>query len=175
VPLHAPLASMPRRLADLTDFVCAKNVRRTFFALMRRIARSRTFGCDGGSQRGRGLPETHRQPARLQIFNSAETSRQCALPSWQYDVATRRKKAQGTACIAARTTTRLSASVGCEGLMTKVENRCANCGGKFGLVSHQHWGLRFCCKACKDNFLARSSRDRACVRKWFGFLGRATS
>jgi hypothetical protein len=41
--------------------------------------------------------------------------------------------------------------------MTKLENRCANCGGKFGLVSHHHWGLRFCRKPCKDNFLAKTA------------------
>jgi hypothetical protein len=40
LPSCAPLVSMPRRLADLDGFVRAKNVRRTFFALMRRIARS---------------------------------------------------------------------------------------------------------------------------------------
>ena len=48
--------------------------------------------------------------------------------------------------------------------MTKVENRCANCGGKFGLVYHHHWGLRFCRKACKDDFLAKTAR----MRTWFG-------
>jgi hypothetical protein len=59
--------------------------------------------------------------------------------------------------------------------MTNNENRCANCGGKFGLVSYQHWGQRFCRRACKSAFLARGARDRARVRKWFGFLGRGTS
>jgi hypothetical protein len=42
--------------------------------------------------------------------------------------------------------------------MTKLENRCASCGGKFGLVCHYHWGLRFCCKACKASFLQRRRR-----------------
>ena len=27
--------------------------------------------------------------------------------------------------------------------MTRLENRCASCGGKLGLISHHHWGLRF--------------------------------
>jgi hypothetical protein len=59
--------------------------------------------------------------------------------------------------------------------MTKLENnRCANCGGKFGLVSHHHWGLRFCHKACKDNFLAKTAKNYACLRRWFGFLPRGT-
>jgi hypothetical protein len=31
-----------------------------------------------------------------------------------------------------------------------VENRCAECDGKLGLVCHPYWGLRFCRKACKD-------------------------
>jgi hypothetical protein len=52
--------------------------------------------------------------------------------------------------------------------MTKLENRCANCGGKFGLVYHNHWGLRFCRKACKADFLAKTAKDHARMRKWFG-------
>ena len=42
--------------------------------------------------------------------------------------------------------------------MTKLENRCTTCGGRFGLVCHQHWALRFCRKACKDSFLQKSRR-----------------
>ncbi len=57
--------------------------------------------------------------------------------------------------------------------MAKSENRCANCGGRFGLVSYTHWGLRFCRKACRDSFLARTAREHAHIRKCFGFLGRA--
>jgi hypothetical protein len=60
-------------------------------------------------------------------------------------------------------------------LMRKSDNRCADCGGKLGLVSHHHWGLRFCRKACKDNFLAKSAKDHARMRKWFGFFARATT
>jgi ribosomal protein S14 len=71
---------------------------------------------------------------------------------------------------ARRATTSLS-----ESLMTKLENRCANCGRKFGLVCHHHWGLRFCRKACKDNFLAKTAKDHACMRKWFGSLARGTT
>src|SRR5216684_9420346 len=55
-----------------------------------------------------------------------------------------------------------------ESLMTKLDNRCAGCGGRFGLVCHHHWGLRFCRKACKANFLAKTARDYAWIRKWFG-------
>jgi hypothetical protein len=59
--------------------------------------------------------------------------------------------------------------------MTKLENRCANCGGKFGLVSYHHWGTRFCRKSCKDNFLAKTAKDHAPMRRWFGFLTRGTT
>jgi len=53
--------------------------------------------------------------------------------------------------------------------MTKLENRCANCGGKFGLVHYNHWGLRFCRKACKNDFLAKTAKGHARMRKWFGW------
>jgi len=58
--------------------------------------------------------------------------------------------------------------------MTKLENRCADCGGKFGLVSYHHWGMRFCRKSCKDNFVAKTAKDHARMRRWFGFLTRGT-
>ena len=54
--------------------------------------------------------------------------------------------------------------------MNKLENRCTHCGGKFGLMQHQHWGLRFCRKACKANFLARTARDYAWMKKWLGLV-----
>jgi hypothetical protein len=55
-----------------------------------------------------------------------------------------------------------------ESLMRKLENRCAHCGGKFGLIYHHHWGLRFCRKSCKEGFLAKAAKDHARMRKWFG-------
>jgi hypothetical protein len=61
-----------------------------------------------------------------------------------------------------------------EGFMAKSDNRCAYCGGKFGLVSHYYRGLRFCRRACKANFLAKTARDHARMRRWFGLLARAT-
>ena len=42
--------------------------------------------------------------------------------------------------------------------MAKFDDRCANCGGKFGLVCHRHWRLRFCSKVCKTNFLAKNNQ-----------------
>jgi hypothetical protein len=60
------------------------------------------------------------------------------------------------------------------GAVTKFENRCANCGGRFGLVSHHHWGMRFCRKSCKDAFLVKAANDYARMRKWFGFSARVT-
>jgi hypothetical protein len=49
-------------------------------------------------------------------------------------------------------------------------NRCANCGGRLGLVSYEHCGLRFCRKSCRADFLAKSAKDHALMRKWFGLL-----
>ena len=54
-------------------------------------------------------------------------------------------------------------SIGCAA-MTKLVNRCARCGGRFGLISHSHWGLRFCRKACREQLIARAAKDRARVR-----------
>jgi hypothetical protein len=56
--------------------------------------------------------------------------------------------------------------------MRRSENRCANCGGKFGLVTYHHWGLRFCTRACKQAFLVKTAKDHIRMRKWFGLLGR---
>lgn len=53
-------------------------------------------------------------------------------------------------------------------MMTKGENRCADCGGKFGLVVHRHATLKFCRKACKDNFLAKLPRDQDRMKAWLG-------
>ena len=54
--------------------------------------------------------------------------------------------------------------------MTKGENRCADCGGKFGLVVHRHATFKFCRKACKDNFLAKLQRDQDRMKAWLGVL-----
>jgi hypothetical protein len=59
--------------------------------------------------------------------------------------------------------------------MTKLENRCAYCGGRLGLVSHQYWRLRFCRKDCKDKFVAKSAKDYAHMRRWLGYLSRKTT
>ena len=40
--------------------------------------------------------------------------------------------------------------------------------GKVGFIYHNHWGLHFCRKACKDAFLAKTAKDHARMRKWFG-------
>jgi hypothetical protein len=56
--------------------------------------------------------------------------------------------------------------------MAKSENRCANCGGKFGLVCYHYWGLRFCRKVCKYNFLAKTAKDYARLPTCFGFFAR---
>jgi hypothetical protein len=53
--------------------------------------------------------------------------------------------------------------------MAKSDDRCANCGGKFGLVCHRYWRLRFCRKVCKTNFLAKTAKDYARMRKWLAY------
>jgi hypothetical protein len=112
----------------------------------------------------------------LQKINSREISRQCAAhyvsatrgaglpPSSSPDAVQVDKRDGGLQAYHSRGK-----------LMRKPENRCADCGGKLGLVSHHHWGLRFCRKACKDHFRAKSARDHARMRKWFGFFARATA
>jgi ribosomal protein S14 len=62
-----------------------------------------------------------------------------------------------------------------ESVMTKLENRCSHCGGKFGLVCYHHWGLRFCRKACKNSFNAKTAKGYACMRRWFGFSPRGAA
>jgi hypothetical protein len=53
--------------------------------------------------------------------------------------------------------------------MAKLDNRCECCGGKLGLVSHHHWGLRFCRKACKADYLAKTAKAHAGLRRWLGW------
>ena len=59
-----------------------------------------------------------------------------------------------------------------EGCHGQIGKPLRNCGGKFGLVCYHHWGLRFCRKVCKHNFLAKTAKDYAHLRTCFGFLGR---
>ncbi len=42
-------------------------------------------------------------------------------------------------------------------------NRCAMCGGKFGLIRHYYWRTPLCSKTCVDRFMARRAADQ----KWF--------
>ena len=59
--------------------------------------------------------------------------------------------------------------------MSKIDNRCAHCGGKFGLVSHSHFGQRFCRKGCKEKFVTKAARERMHFLKWFTGLAPLTS
>ena len=52
--------------------------------------------------------------------------------------------------------------------MTQSKNRCAYCGGKFGLVLHHSWRLRFCRQMCKDQYAANVKELRA--DSWFDYL-----
>jgi hypothetical protein len=56
--------------------------------------------------------------------------------------------------------------------MTRSGSRCASCGGRFGLVRHYYWGLSFCREGCKTQYLAKTAKDHALMRKWFGCLAR---
>ncbi|WP_024508030.1 hypothetical protein [Bradyrhizobium sp. ARR65] len=38
--------------------------------------------------------------------------------------------------------------------------RCAICGGKFGLIRHYSWRTALCSSRCLDQFRARRERDR---------------
>ena len=52
--------------------------------------------------------------------------------------------------------------------MKQSENRCAHCGGKFGLVLHHHWRLRFCRQTCKNHYVSKIKELRA--DSWFDYL-----
>jgi hypothetical protein len=52
--------------------------------------------------------------------------------------------------------------------MMKGKNCCVECGGKFGLIVHRHATLKFCRKACKDNFLAKLRLDQDRMKAWLG-------
>jgi hypothetical protein len=51
-----------------------------------------------------------------------------------------------------------------------MHNRCAYCGGKFGLVRRRWFQTQFCSKRCREKFLAKLTQDRDQVRRWLGFL-----
>ena len=50
-----------------------------------------------------------------------------------------------------------------------VANRCAHCGGRFGMVTHRWWGNKFCKRACKNAYLRELALGRDKIRRWFGF------
>jgi hypothetical protein len=58
----------------------------------------------------------------------------------------------------------IGAQEGIASLMTRLQNRCASCGGKLGLVCQHYWRLRFCCKACKTSFLRKRPSALALYR-----------
>lgn len=55
----------------------------------------------------------------------------------------------------------------------KQNNFCDNesCRRKFGLVVQRWFGYRFCCTACKEDFLAKLSAQRERMRQWLSYLG----
>ncbi len=59
--------------------------------------------------------------------------------------------------------------------MSKPLYRCDHCAGKFGLVSHSHFGRRFCRKACKQKFAAKRARERDDLVAWLSGFAPLTS
>jgi endogenous inhibitor of DNA gyrase (YacG/DUF329 family) len=54
------------------------------------------------------------------------------------------------------------------------KKRCDTCGGKFGMVVQRWYGMRFCRKRCRELYLDKLAQDRDRIRKWFGFISRAS-
>jgi hypothetical protein len=55
---------------------------------------------------------------------------------------------------------------------------CDHCGGRFGMVTHRWWGIKFCKRTCKDAYLHELALGRGEIRRWYGFgreLAGATS
>ena len=51
-----------------------------------------------------------------------------------------------------------------------VANRCAHCGGRFGMVTHRWWGNKFCKRTCKNAYLSELALGRDKICSWFGFV-----
>jgi len=45
-------------------------------------------------------------------------------------------------------------------------NRCAICGGKFGLIRHYAWRTALCSKKCADRNKVRQEVDRRWLRRF---------
>jgi hypothetical protein len=56
-----------------------------------------------------------------------------------------------------------------EGGGATVANRCAHCGGRFGMVTHRWWGNKFCKRTCKNAYLRELALGRDKICRWFGF------
>jgi hypothetical protein len=52
------------------------------------------------------------------------------------------------------------------------KRRCDMCNGRFGLVRHRFGWKQFCCKACLDNYLSRTTHEADRSRSWLEFLAR---
>jgi hypothetical protein len=52
------------------------------------------------------------------------------------------------------------------------KRRCDMCNGRFGLVRRRFGWKQFCCKACMDNYLSRTTREAHRSRSWLEFLAR---
>jgi hypothetical protein len=44
---------------------------------------------------------------------------------------------------------------------------CDHCGGRFGMVTHRWWGIKFCKRTCKDAYLRELALGRDKIRCWY--------
>lgn len=47
-----------------------------------------------------------------------------------------------------------------------VENRCAVCQGRFGLIRYYSWRSALCSKKCRDRFQARREGDNRWIHRF---------
>lgn len=50
-------------------------------------------------------------------------------------------------------------------LRKSTANRCAACGGKFGLIRYYSWRAGLCSKKCRDRFRVREANDFRWLRR----------
>jgi hypothetical protein len=51
--------------------------------------------------------------------------------------------------------------------------RCAYCHGKLGLLVSHHWGLRFCSRRHKEEYLRAQQEHRDHHHRWLGYLSKS--
>ena len=54
-----------------------------------------------------------------------------------------------------------------------MKQRCAHCGGRFGLIRDRWYGHQFCRAKCREAYLDKLALDRERVKRWLGLLARS--